>query len=256
MDCVIQGNISEASKRFVENCLQSGVFDRTIISCWESDDVDWASGLTVIKNKDVENPGTGNRNRQIHSSLAGIKEAGSGDIARFRSDQIISIESLKVMRDFYLSQGEPKLPYLDGELRKKRICVAGIFKPFPFHPRDHIFFGDRRDMIKLFDIAQCRLSGEPDYNTMTRAESYIGCNYASRFFEDFLLFCENPSDYLSDSARNRSAAMKISDIYRDELFTAFPRIKFSWPKHSLKEYHYHVTQTMGEYWNEDARWKF
>ena len=42
--------------------------------------------------------------------------------------------------------------YYDSKKPKNRICVSGNFSEFSFHPRDHLFWGNREDLIDLFSI--------------------------------------------------------------------------------------------------------
>jgi hypothetical protein len=243
VSAVVQGKFVEESFDVIANIRESGVFDEVIFSGWEY--CSTPVNLDSIKSRKPDNCGIGNRNLQIVSSLEGAK-ACSGEICvKFRSDQIISVDSLRLMSDFYKECG-------DGA-----VCVAGIFKTFPFHPRDHIFWGRREELIQIFDIpldSNPHVSN-PDYNKNTRAETYIGAHYASKFNKRVLEFLESPELFLSDVAPRRAEAMNISDELTQRVFKPFPRIKFAWPKHGMSRYHYHVTEAMGEYWNEDTKWK-
>jgi len=243
VSAVVQGKFIEESFDVIANIRESGVFDEVIFSGWES--CATPSNLDSIKSRKPDNCGIGNRNLQIVSSLEGIK-ACSGEICvKFRSDQIISVDSLRLMSDFYKECG-------DGA-----VCVAGIFKPFPFHPRDHIFWGRREELIQIFDIpldSNPHVSN-PDYNKNTRAETYIGAHYAAKFDKRVVEFLDGPELFLGDAAPRRQEAMNISDELTPKIFKPFPRIELSWPKHFLRHYHYHITEAMGEYWNEELKWK-
>ena len=239
---VVQGQIVPETLELLTNIKTSEVFDEVIISCW--DDCKIEANVNLVRSKKPLNHGIGNRNLQITSSLAGLLQTSGKVCVKLRADQIISVESLKLMSEFYDESGD-------------NVCVAGIFQPYPFHPRDHIFWGPRHKLIEIFNIplASCQHISNPDYNKNTRAETYIGAHYASKFDQRISEFLDNPELFLADGGHKRNEAMLISDVLTPQIFKPFPRIKFSWPKHFLREYHYHVTQQMGEYWNEEEKWK-
>jgi len=255
MDFVVQGKVYQReTSQLVKNLLELDFCDRVILSCWETCDnfLPMNGKVEVVRSKRPEYAGDANRNLQIVSSLLGIKRSSSEICAKLRSDQIVSVESLKMMNDFYAENRQVCVESQSGA-----VCVAGIFKPYPFHPRDHIFWGSKKELVRIFDIP---LSDEPhignrDYSLISRAESYLGVYYAAKFDERALLFSQNISEFISDSSPRRAEAMQISDELTPKIFKPFPRIKFSWPKHGLSSYHYHVTEPMGEYWNEESKWK-
>ena len=58
--------------------------------------------------------------------------------------------TFKNLEKFYK---EKKLSfYYDEKKPKNRICVSGNFAEFSFHPRDHLFWGNREDLIDLFAL--------------------------------------------------------------------------------------------------------
>lgn len=257
MDIVLQGNLSEATKAVVNNCLKTSFVEKLIVSCWDTCDTSWIENpdIVVVKSRDVDNPGIGNRNRQIKSSLAGVRATTSPHVAKLRTDQIITVDSLEMMYRFFEKFKEPQLKYSDGSGPQTQLFVAGTFWPFPFHPRDHLFFGGREDLIRLFDIPHCPYAPTPDeqYNSFSRAECYIGTHYAKHFLPDIWRFLENPELYLTDAGVYRGEAMALSNDYRDKIFKVFPRIEFAWPKHNMPTYHYWHTQGI-EYWH-DTPWE-
>jgi hypothetical protein len=247
---VVQGKWLAETIQLLENIKLSKVFDEVIVSCWETCEPKY--DCKIVKSDPPENAGMGNRNMQIVSSLRGVRESQGEVCAKLRSDQIISVDSLVLMRDFYEENRDNKHVLQSGS-----VCVAGIFRPFPFHPRDHIFWGPKLELERIFDIPLDEVVNQanPDYNHETRAESYIGTHYASKFDFNVESYLSRLSESISDGGRLRSEAMAVSDTLTAKIFKPFPRIQFSWPKHGLSSYHYHVTEAMGEYWNEEVKWK-
>ena len=88
------------------------------------------------------------------------------------------------------------IKFLDNSGPSGFIFVYGMTKRFPFHPRDHIFWGHTSDLLILFDIPynnkmpdkvlSNNLPQNPDYELINyvRAESYIGMHYYAKFNEE------------------------------------------------------------------------
>lgn len=251
IDLVLQGSYNNYTAEIALSYLNLEFVNRIIISCWEQDVVpNLHEKIVIVKSSDVHNPGVGNRNRQIKSSLEGLKKVNNEFSVKLRSDQKISLHSMRLMYEFYERYQEQDLFFTDGTKPKNRICVAGIFRPFPFHPRDHIFWGNTQDLISVFDIPHDETSLNDDYNQYLRAEAYICMWYYAKFDVDIMKYVANPAKYLIDGAPNIQEALVKSDYWGPRIFKPFPRIDFEWPKHGLKNYHYDLTATkFGEYWD-------
>lgn len=253
IDLVIQGIYTDYTMEIVNHYLNLDFVNKVIISCWEDNVVNSNSDrISVVKSKDIEYPGLANRNRQIKTSLEGLKTATTEFAVKLRSDQKISLDSMRLMYDFYNEHKEQRLPFADGTKPKNRICVAGIFKPYPFHPRDHIFWGNAQDLIDVFDIPYDTVSLiNEDYAKYTRAETYICSWYYARFDNEIVKYINEPTKYLVDKASNINEALEKSNYWGPQVFKPFPRINFEWPKYNLKNYHYDLTASQfGEYWDE------
>jgi|TARA_R110000822_G_scaffold75045_2_gene180349 hypothetical protein len=111
------------------------------------------SNIEYITTDKVKPIGSGNENLQIVSSLAGINKASTKFIVKMRNDQKYTLDSMKIMYDFYNQNSERTLSFTDNYSKPyNQICVAGNFVHLPFHPRDHIFWGNREDLIDLFSL--------------------------------------------------------------------------------------------------------
>jgi hypothetical protein len=253
MDMVLQGNASKYTLEIAEHYLQLKFVNNIIISCWQNDDINSTnSRIHILKNEDVENPGSGNRNRQIKSSLEGLKQVTTEFSAKLRSDQKIRLTSMNLMYYFYLANSKKNLSFWNNELRPyNKICVAGIFRPFPFHPRDHIFWGNTLDLIDVFNIPyDTTLLSNTTYTEILRSEAYIAAHYYANFNPLILDFIKNKKDYLVDNAPKINEAFEINNKIITDVFMPFPKIDFEWPKYGMQNYHYDITETQfGEYWN-------
>ena len=252
MDIVIQGPVYNYTLEFAEHYLQLEFVNNVIISCWKSDNIETNNPrIIVVKSDDVDNPGDVNRNRQIKSSLEGLKHVKTEFSARFRSDQKISLESMKMMYTFYEKNKERELTFYDDTSKpKNKICVAGIFRPYPFHPRDHMFWGNTEDLLDVFNIPYSNTQpGDCNYNKITRAEAYIASHYYAKFDPIINTFINNDKIYLVDNAPKIAEAFDISNKIITKVFQPFPKIEFEWPRQNLKQYYYDYTEKYyGEYW--------
>ena len=255
MDLVIQGPVNSYTIEIANLYLQLNFVDRIILSTWVGTPIpnNLDDRIFVIFNDDILNPGTTNRNRQIISSLNGLKEVKTPFTAKLRSCQKISLDSMYLMYDYYNKNKERVLHFENDETKpNNRVCVAGIFRPFPFHPRDHIFWGNTSDLIDIFNIPLDNYVGSEYYNLTTRTEAYIASYYYAKFNNKIYDFINDYKTYLVDNAPKINESFKINDEIVTKVFLPFPKIDFEWPKHNLKKYHYDFTEKyFGEYWGED-----
>ena len=162
---------------------------------------------------------------------------------------------MQLMHEFYKGYSDKVFSYESNtDMPRNRICVAGIFAPYPFHPRDHIFWGNTADLLDLYNI-DYDLSPHPayataDYRFLVRSESYIGARYCSKFFSKILQYISNPELYLFDFAPKIQESLALSDDITEKIFKTFPKIDMEWPKYGLKEYYYDFTKlNFGEIWH-------
>lgn len=245
---VLQGPIYPYTRDIVSSYLSVPIVHSIIVSCWDNDiplDVS-DSRVTVVRSSQPTNPGVGNRNCQIVSSRIGLESVSLDFCAKMRTDQFISPDSILMMENFFqnyraYNSSSPFVP----------IFVIGMFSGFPFHPRDHVFWGHTNELRKLFDIPLDIYNGPVDYNRVTRAETYIGTYYYERFDSRVTKFRLDPDKYLVDNAPYKHEAMEVYNQIRDKVFKVFPRINMKWPKNGLPEYHCIRFLHHTEYWYED-----
>lgn len=256
IDLVLQGPTNEFTFEIVEHYLESPIVNNIIISSWEENYVPpkyQNKRVKILLSKDLENPGIGNRNRQIYSSLVGLREVGTNFTAKLRTDQKIFLNSLEEMFNFYNENKDRILSFEDDKNKpNNRICVASIFKPFAFHPCDHIFWGNRDDLCDMFSMPLDEISCQEGarYDLYTRPEAYIGASYCSKFNSTILKYLKEPSKYLADKATTNEAKNLSKEIL-DDIFKVFPRIHFFWPKHYSTDY-YNIINPYNEYFHPET----
>lgn len=156
---VIQGAYSaevtpvavSSAKRFLPGA-------RVILSTWEGSDVP-DLGCEVIYSKD---PGGtfGNVNRQIVSTMAGLRAADTKYALKMRADfELCGRGFLDVFGRF------EKRAESMGLLDRRVVCYGWAYRPHYknkrlFHPGDFYYFGLRSDIMKIFSIPLYPAPGE------------------------------------------------------------------------------------------------
>ena len=141
-----------------------------------------------------------------------------------------------------------------------------MFEGFPFHPRDHVFWGHKEDLIDIFDMPLEPLGIEDKvkmkredywkyYDCYIRTESYIGSHYASKFDERIKKWLLKPDQYLYDNAPNHSETLVLSENLSKKIFKSFPKegIDLEWDKYNWPTYPYDSQYSrFNERWHEDG----
>lgn len=259
MNLIIQGQATEKTTHIVNSYLELDFVKKIIVSCWDSDSFKFEHDkVEIVRSEDILNPGIGNRNRQIITSLAGLKKSDSEISAKLRSDQIISNKSMRDMFEFYNKNKELTYKFKHKKPMAK-IGIGGNFRSFPFHPRDHIFWGHTVDLINLFSISCDKHITDPNppqdtwpnkgfYCNFERSETYLGVRYCSNFFSEVREVLLNPRKYLVDYAPKLAYTLSISNVIMDELFLTFPKLDIEWNKYGNPSYPYDLNlKNFGEY---------
>jgi len=182
MSVVVQGPIAGGpgavdEERLTHRCLESvrrhlpGA--EIILSTWEGADV---SGLSFDRLVLSADPGAwnwcrdgeqsplgkkhNNVNRQIVSTLAGLRVASRPYAVKLRSDMLL----LGAGFVSYFRKYEARSPV--WRILRERVVASTMYArnphrslPHPFHPSDWFFFGRREDLLDLWDIP---LAPEPE----------------------------------------------------------------------------------------------
>jgi hypothetical protein len=246
IDLVIQGGTNSYTEEIVAHYQKLPWVHRIIVSTWNKSYLP-VSADEVIVSLPLSNNGIGNRNAQITTSYAGLREVTTDFAAKLRSDQKISLDSMNVLYERMLTNQD-------------KILTLGSYKPFPFHPRDHSFWGRTKNLIDLFDIPHDHDSHEVSnphdtwpypgfYAHHTRAECYIASQYLAKKDHRVKRIVEAPVQYLHDFAPCWEYSKEVSDELMPKYFLPAPKIDFEWPKHGMSAYNYDwAASHYGETW--------
>ena len=123
----------------------------------------------------------------------------------------------------------------------------------PFHPQDHIFWGYRDDIYRLFDIPlkpeKMKIESN-DFTQYMRPNIYLGSMYFRQIYREVDFYLENFKEYLVDNSL-KSDARIFSEKVRDKVFTVMPKIDLHWTKYNWTSYPYNWYPSEGEYYYED-----
>jgi hypothetical protein len=256
VDVVLQGPITDVTKSIVRRFLSLPFVNRIILSNWVDDKPfhHYSKRVKQIRSEYPQTFGTNNINLQITSSLNGVREVQTHWCCKFRTDQLYDTQSLWKMWEFFLKH------------RGDRILCGGIYPHLLFHPKDHYFWGSRKQLDELFDIPleernlqnrihiKDRFELSNWYHQFVRAETYIGSHYCSKILPEVKESILNPSNYLYDNSPQWNKSFEISNRITLQRFLPFPKEcnGMRWPKLGWVEYPYEEQfGVYGERWYED-----
>ena len=268
IDIVLQGQYTDYTDELAKHYLELPFVSQVIISCWETDKESVSNpGVKFVRSKFPEIVGSGNRNLQIVSSLTGLRVVDTKFSVKIRSDQKYSHQAMTRMFDHYFNNKQRVVTFQDDETKpRNRIFVGGSFPEFPFHPKDHIMWGNTEDLIDVFSLPLEQHSiytragiQQKDYwkyyRYFIRTESYIGAFYCANFDERIRIFLLKPEDYLYDGAKCHDEAIGVSEWLTPKVFKSFPKEmnELEWPKYGWTEYPFQRQRDQfGERWDEDG----
>jgi hypothetical protein len=241
-DLVFQGECRPITQQCIDEYSKLPFVDRIILSTYaNSICFDIPKHVEVVLNDVVEPAGTGNRNLQINTSRNGLAVTTSTYAAKMRTDQFIRPHSMQAMYNYW-----------DKRHEDQKIFVLGMYYAFPYHPRDHVFWGRTEDVKNVFNVPYDQNPNlEHDYRYKTRAETYIGQFYYARFDPSIQEHINEPLKYLVDTAPKKYHALQKDYAMRDKVFVPFPKISMAWPSKGMNEYHYNIGEMYTEYWAND-----
>lgn len=217
---IVQGGLYPWTEQYLRQ--YAALSDDVIYSGWTGTRLaNPPAGLRVVLSEIPANPGMGNRNCQIVSSLAGAKLARHPWAVKVRSDMFL-----------------PEFGRMAAHVEERHagpghdLFTLSIYTKLPLHPRDHVVWGRTQDLIDLFDIPHDPTPG-PDYDEGCdlRSETYLGMWYYARYFPEAQKFVHSPHEYLTDNAPRRAEALAFHREHWGRLFKPFPRVLLEWPKH-------------------------
>lgn len=248
-DLVLQGPIYDCTAEYISNYCELEFIENIIVSTWryESSKITNSFGpkVKLIFSEDVEHPGIGNVNRQLKSSLEGVKMASNTNVIKIRTDQFWFQESMYLMYEFYNKYKNTDIRRIDDAQKPyNKIFVSGYIPIWNFGCSDHIYWGHKSDMIDLFDIP-CNLNTNTSYLRQIRAECYIALNYFAKFDIRIKNMLDNLHIYCYDSAPKWKEANEIWIELSSRIMKPFATkdLHMKWPKYNLMEdYHWDFVQ--------------
>lgn len=261
LDLILQGPIYPYTRDIVDYYLTYNKTGKIIVSCWEDSSTDYFTDfrIVIVKSKDPSFRGLGNVNRQIVSSLAGLRASSNEYCVKLRTDQKVSHSSFEVMNNFYSKYSKQEEFSLKLNKKVSPIFVLGVYKRFAFHPSDHVFLGQRENLIQLFNIPHnivpanvpdVRHLSEEYLRSVIRAESYLGAHYCANFDNRLIGFNNNLLDNLSENGVNYKQSLRISNEITSRIFKALPKLQIEWIKDNLKEYPYNNLVSNSFYYHD------
>lgn len=232
-DVVIQGPLKRNALQLADHYAGCSSVNRVIISCWSSCLVPAFNPLKVdvVNSNEPNNPGAGNLNRQIVTSLAGVKAASSNLVLKVRSDQTIHPDDLSDIERYW--EGHSQLEdFCDlGRLPLAKIATISISPYYPFFTADFLYFGVKQDLESLFS---CKLSPyEPPYNLASQppVETYLTSQYLGGYNSKVKEFIDSPSESLIQGGLRWSEALEYSAVIVPKAFLVLPKIRIVWEKY-------------------------
>lgn len=167
---VVQGAIDPIITQLCLNNMRKYLPNAEIIlSTWKNQNIENLEYDFLIENED---PGAvtrndflkipNNLNRQIVSTLNGIKKASRKYVLKFRSDLLLHNNNFLKYFNKYPKR-DKKFAFLN-----KRVMICDIFtrnphilRPHPFCPSDWVYFGLKDDLLTIWDIP---LANEPEFS--------------------------------------------------------------------------------------------
>ena len=225
MDIVLQGPMYKNTINTAQYYLQLDFVDKVIISTWKPEVNIYLDNIEFVFSEEPFNESPGNMNLQIVSSKNGLDRTTSEIVAKMRGDQCISHEGMRKLHNFFLENDKNEISYHDGSGPDGPIFVIGMGSWFPYHPQDHVFWGHRNDVLKLFSLPLMtpeiwRVGN--NFDIELRDAIYLGAHYYKHFDINVKKHIENHKEYLVDKAPKREEAMETYNKIRDKVFKVFP----------------------------------
>lgn len=249
-DIILQGPVHPYTEEIANYYSTLPFVNCVIVSSWKDSPSLISNNPRVfqLQSEDASFPGSWNRNRLIKSSYEGLKVAPSDYAIKMRTDQIVSLDSMNKLYNYYHNGNSTDIKRLDGKTVEK-IGIMGICSDFPYHPIDHVLWGRTKDLIDFFDVPHDtswydeQAIGKSYGEIYVRSEVYVTTPYVAKFSIQTQTHLSNPDKYLKDKADSVEEALVESRRVMDDIFLVFPPFQMQWPKNGMMQYHYDVMAT-------------
>jgi hypothetical protein len=240
--------------------------NKVVVSTWLDETIPnkyTDNNKIVIIQSEKLTPHKNNMNLQLKTTQEGLKLCDSKFCIKMRSDQFIYPNSFFMMKsfvDFYIDDIDIKCT--DGTSPAGYVFVHGIDAKNPYLVQDHIIWGYREDVKKVFScdyLDQYILDLPPNddmsyYDDKLNMPSWIGLNYMKKFDKRIQNHFENQSEYLCTISPSREIAMSVYTEMRNKMFKTFPKIDMLWIKRfpiNTGQYPYDMYMRQDHYFYEE-----
>lgn len=189
-----------------------------ILSTWEGSVTEGLQFDRLVLNKDpggIKDPFNGvtvNLNRQLCSTLNGIKVATRRYVLKTRSDLEFKNSSFTDFWNQFPERIESDKIFDHKILMSSFFCkkFIGLSKkmPVPFHIGDWVLFGTKQDMLRLWDID---LAFEPEFTKFFWMKSYSGIKFDAFKASHRLA----PEQYILLEALRKNKNLEVMKHYLD-----------------------------------------
>ena len=215
---VVQGPVTiDLTKRCLDSIRQYLPGAHIILSTWTDSPLENLDYDTLVLNQD---PGgfplfwedssniLNNVNRQIKSTLTGLKKVKTKYTLKIRTD--MALTGTGFLNYF------GKYPKSKKTILNDRVLTCSFFTrnprhkktPLPFHPSDWFFFGKTQDILNIWDVPLMPVSDQNYFSKASPAPSKIFKYLKSRFFPEQFIWISFLKKHLSISCRH---ALDISN---------------------------------------------
>ena len=261
-DLILQGPMYDYTGDVIKHYAQLDFIENIIVSTWENDKIycftSYHPKAKYIFNKDVVVPGICNVNRQLKSSLEGIKKAKNDYVIKARTDQFWELDTMNSMYEFFEKYKETDIYRLDDKTKPfNKIFVEGHVQIWNFGVNDRLFWGHKSDLIDLFDIQPylAEYIGKwGDYTKHLRPEQYIALQYYAKFDKRIQNMLFNMESYCYDNAPKWEEANNVWYELSSKVFKPFNTrdLHMRWPKKNfMTDYHWDYVEKTHKQWGHE-----
>ena len=209
---IIQGAVSVSTKDIIKTFRRVLPRAEIILSTWENQDASALPADKVIHSKDpgafaqnkkIKGVAHGNNvNRQVVSSLAGLRAATRKYALKTRSDVFIEKSD---WLDFFGRYDIETPPSIFNQ----RILICDFYSrnpriiPLPFHWSDWVFFGQTTDLLEIFDIPLMEGEDTVWFDTRARRNS-VSRDFLNRYY---------PEQWICSSFLRKHTSLRFDCFY-------------------------------------------
>lgn len=218
---------------------------KMVLSTWNGTELPDMPDVELVFSEDPGPNIRANLNRQLVSTLSGLRAVKTKYALKMRTD--FELSGSNFFKYFGLFQKRaPKLKILEERV----LCYGWRYRPHKgnkrlFHPGDFYYFGLTSDIVKIFDIPLLYDVGENEGAINARhysnswnfsAEQYIWHTFLQQNSDSF-------ADFESDIRNSDLLAVSELSYANNLVFLSYPEFSIRTPKGSLRKNNFGVNLT-------------